>query len=206
MYMYMYPCCNIVQLLYMCLCSYCSECSDVIITSRSNLVVVVVVVVALERRGRSVPYCSHASTPKTLAQQGLRCATDFLIDGSTALSDWPSSFSVHLMLHSLLDQSSHGWSINLASSDHDVKALLWTGRIDCVYAEQGLHYYKVYPYSRQQYILTLISFSVSFSSLQVPDSHSTIVVEFLSRFAIENPQQTPVTLYDYYDPGIVMCF
>jgi hypothetical protein len=38
-------------------------------------------------------------------------------------------------------------------------------------------------------------------SLQVPDTHSVIVVEFLSRYSIENPQQSPVTLYDYYDPG-----
>ena len=38
-------------------------------------------------------------------------------------------------------------------------------------------------------------------SVQVPDTHSILIVEFLSRFAIENPQQSPVTLYDYYDPG-----
>ena len=38
-------------------------------------------------------------------------------------------------------------------------------------------------------------------SVQVPDTHSILIVEFLGRFAIENPQQSPVTLYDYYDPG-----
>ena len=37
--------------------------------------------------------------------------------------------------------------------------------------------------------------------VQVPETHTTIVVEFLRRFIVEDYQQSPVTLYDYYDPG-----
>ena len=39
--------------------------------------------------------------------------------------------------------------------------------------------------------------------LQVPSLEpSTVVVEFAEQFVVESPQQLPVTIYDYYDPGI----
>ena len=37
--------------------------------------------------------------------------------------------------------------------------------------------------------------------VQVRSFATTFVVEFLERFTVENPQQLPVTIYDYYDPG-----
>ena len=37
--------------------------------------------------------------------------------------------------------------------------------------------------------------------LQVRSRATTFIVEFLERFTVENPQQLPVTIYDYYDPG-----
>ena len=37
--------------------------------------------------------------------------------------------------------------------------------------------------------------------IQIRSRATTFVVEFLERFTVENPQQLPVTIYDYYDPG-----
>ena len=50
--------------------------------------------------------------------------------------------------------------------------------------------------------LILLWFDVSFFvCVQVRSIATTFVVEFLERFTVENPQQLPVTIYDYYDPG-----
>ena len=43
--------------------------------------------------------------------------------------------------------------------------------------------------------------SVLLHDVQVRNSPTTFIVEFLERFTVENPQQLPVTVYDYYDPG-----
>jgi len=37
--------------------------------------------------------------------------------------------------------------------------------------------------------------------MQVRNSPTTLIVEFIQRFTVENPQPLPVTVYDYYDPG-----
>ena len=43
--------------------------------------------------------------------------------------------------------------------------------------------------------------SYPFDVVQVRTRATTFIVEFLERFTVENPQQLPVTIYDYYDPG-----
>lgn len=53
----------------------------------------------------------------------------------------------------------------------------------------------------QAYIVSILHIRMLVYYVQVPDTHSTIIVTFVRQFEVDDPQQSPVSLYDYYDPG-----